>query len=276
MPGESAAADSQIREDGRTAAETGSGAVSESQPSAAPAARRGKNLVVTIGRQYGSGGREIGERLARLLGVAYYDKKLVTLAAEKSGFSAETFVHQNEKVPRGFAWLFSYASFTGMSHTAGVPLDDQLFVAQASAIRDIAREGSCVIVGRCADYVLDDMRDELDVVDVFLHSTDEARVARVARRNGLTPEEARDRIKQIAPRRAAYYERYTDRKWGDVSNFDLCMNTALVDPEGAARTIVDYLVARRYITRAELPLCPGEPRDLGEEDLYQAFPEEKI
>lgn len=222
-----------------------------------------KNLVVTIGRQYGSGGREIGERLARLLGVAYYDKKLVFQAAQKSGFSMEAFVKQDESVPRGLAWLFSYSS-KGFITNGGIPLDDQLFIAQASAIKDIAREHSCVIVGRCADYVLEDMHDELNVVDVFLHSTEEARIERIARRNGLTAEAAAERLKQIAPRRANYYERYTDRKWGDLHNFDLSMNSAGVDPQAAAQTIVEYLVARGHVSLDELPLDPNEPRDTGE------------
>lgn len=220
---------------------------------------RRKNLVVTIGRQYGSGGREIGENLARLLGVAYYDKKLVLEAAEKSGFSTEAFVKQNESVPRGLAWLFSYSS-KGFMNSGGIPLDDQLFIAQANAIKDIARAGNCVIVGRCADYVLDDMHDELNIVDVFVRSTEEARLERIARRNDLTPEGARERLKQIAPRRANYYERYTGRKWGDLNHFDVVMNTAWLEPAAAAQVLVEYLVARGYITRDELPLDPNEPR----------------
>ncbi len=96
-------------------------------------------------------------------------------------------------------------------NSGGIPLDDQLFIAQANAIKDIARAGNCVIVGRCADYVLDDMHDELNIVDVFVRSTEEARLERIARRNDLTPEGARERLKQIAPRRANYYERYTGR-----------------------------------------------------------------
>lgn len=206
------------------------------------------NLVVTIGRQYGSGGREVGECLARLLGVAYYDKELVLKAAERSGFSMEAFVKQNEELPRGLAWLFSYSS-KGVVSPSGIPLDDQLFIAQANAIKDIARAHSCVIVGRCADYVLEDMHDELSVVDIFMHSTDEARLERVARRNNLTPDQARDRIKQIQPRRANYYERYTDRKWADSHNFDLCMNTAGIEAEAAAQAVVEYLVARGLVQR---------------------------
>lgn len=204
-----------------------------------------ENLVVTIGRQYGSGGREIGELLANRLGIGFYDKKLVLEAAERSGFSTEAFVKQDESAPRGLAWLFSYSSKGFMNHS-GIPLDDQLFIAQANAIKDIAHQGSCVIVGRCADYVLEDLHDELDVVDVFLHSTEEARVRRIARRNDLTPDEARARLKQIAPRRANYYERYTGRKWGDLHHFDLTMSTALLEPSAAAEVIVGYLRARGY------------------------------
>lgn len=242
--------------------------MSQNTPATAPApvaeadGTARKNLVVTIGRQYGSGGREIGERLACLLGVAYYDKKLVYKAAEKSGFSMEAFMKQDEEVPRGLAWLFSYSSKGFVSNNGGIPLDDQLFIAQAQAIKDIAHQSSCVIVGRCADYVLEDLHDELNVVDVFLHSTDEARLERIARRNGLSLADATARMKQIAPRRANYYERYTDRKWGDLHNFDLTMNTAHLDADAAARAIVEYLVARGFVTWDELPLDPAEPRNV--------------
>lgn len=249
---------------GKNATQTTDGAQTENTPAGAKAPvatgtdGRRKNLVVTIGRQYGSGGREIGENLARLLGVPCYDKKLVLEAAERSGFSTEAFVKQNESVPRGLAWLFSYSS-KGFMNSGGIPLDDQLFIAQANAIKDIARAGDCVIVGRCADYVLDDMHDELNIVDVFVRSTEEARLERIARRNNLTPEGARDRMKQIAPRRANYYERYTGRKWGDLNHFDIVMNTAWLEPAAAAQVLVEYLVARGYVTRDELPLDSGEP-----------------
>lgn len=223
-----------------------------------------KNLVVTIGRQYGSGGREIGSTLAKHLGVAYYDKKLVFLAAQESGFSVEAFNKQDEKVARGLSWLFSYSPNTVMTD-GGIPLDDQLFIAQANAIKSIARTHSCVIVGRCADYVLDDMRDEVDVVDVFIISDEEARVRRIARRNDLSIDAARARIKQISPRRANYYERYTDRKWADPNNFDLTFNSAHLCADGAADVIVSYLVGRGLITYDQLPLDPAEPRDLGED-----------
>ncbi|MBS5451759.1 MAG: cytidylate kinase-like family protein [Coriobacteriia bacterium] len=225
-----------------------------------------KNVVVTIGRQYGSGGREIGSTLACQLGVAYYDKKLVFLAAETSGYSTEAFLRQDEEVPRGLSWLFSYAPH-GLLSEGGIPLDDQLFIAQANAIKHIAREHSCVIVGRCADYVLDDIRDEIDVVNVFVLSDEQARAERIARRNNLSLDKARARLKQISPRRANYYERYTDRKWADPHNFDLTINSAHLDAAGAADVIVSYLVGRGLITRDELPLDPAEPRDLGEEPL---------
>lgn len=231
--------------------------------SPAPESSR-RNLVVTIGRQYGSGGREVGECLARLLGVAYYDKALVYKAAENSGFSVESFTKQNEKVPRGLAWLFSYSS-KGFVGANDIPIDDQLFIAQASTIKDIAHQHSCVIVGRCADYVLEDLHDEIDVVDIFVHADDDARPKRVARRNNLSLDEARDRIKQIAPSRAKYYERYTGRRWGDLHNFDLTLNTTNIDEAtAAAQIIVEYLVACGYVTRDQLPLDPNEPRDLGE------------
>jgi cytidylate kinase len=216
----------------------------------APAARIARpasttrNLVVTIGRQYGSGGREVGERLAQLLGVEYYDKKLVQRAAEESGFCTTAFEQQNEGSARGLGWLLSYASHGAVTTPGDMPLDDQLFVAQSKVIKNVALQGSCVVVGRCADYVLEDLHDRVDVVDIFVHAADEARVRRVARRNGLDEAAARARIAQIQPRRQRYYERYTGRKWGDLHNFDIVMNTVKIDDAvDAARIIVEYLVA---------------------------------
>lgn len=224
-----------------------------------------RNLVVTIGRQYGSGGREVGEELARMLGVAYYDKELVYKAAECSGFSVESFMKQNERVPRGLSWLFSYSS-KGFVNGNDIPLDDQLFIAQANAIKSIARQHSCVIVGRCADYVLEDMHDEIDVVNIFLHADEQARLARIARRNNLTPSEAQARFKEIAPRRAKYYERYTGKRWGDLRNFDLAFNTTHIPTaDAAAQIIVEFLASCGLVTRSELPLDPSEPRSLRQE-----------
>ena len=163
-------------------------------------------------------------------------------------------------MPRGLAWLFSYSS-KGFVSGGGIPLDDQLLHRPGQRHQGHRPRGhSCVIVGRCADYVLDDMHDELNIVDVFVRSTEEARLERIARRNDLTPEGARERLKQIAPRRANYYERYTGRKWGDLNHFDIVMNTAWLEPAAAAQVLVEYLVARGYITRDELPLDPNEPR----------------
>ena len=181
-----------------------------------------ERTIICISRQYGSGGREVGEMLAKDLGVAYYDKKLVYIAAEKSGYSPEAFVNQHEEVGRGFSWLLSYAPHS--MTIGGIPLDDQLFIAQANTIKDIAREHSCVIVGRCSDYIL---RDYDRCVSLFLHAPLERRVARIIRTENMDEAQARAAIARTDRRRADNYNYYTNQTWGYSDHYDLCIDTTL-------------------------------------------------
>ena len=194
------------------------------EPSTAP--------VVTIGRQFGAGGRAVGRLVAAGLGVPFYDRELLSLAAEQSGLSEAVFERHDEKpaeAPFFAAWSVPY-------HVAAQPLGQQVFFAQFEAIRAVAARGGCVIVGRCADFVLD---GRPNVLRVFLRAPLEKRLARIVGRDRIDEEAARKRLRAAEKDRAAYYDYFTDRKWGAVDTYDLCLNTTrFPSDEAVAETIV--------------------------------------
>ena len=167
------------------------------------------NTIITIARQYGSGGREVGQKLAQILGVKCYDRSLLSLAAEKSGLSVEALQHAEEKAASSL--LYTLVMSSNMYHSSvdhfNVPINDKLFCAQSEIIREIAEKESCVIVGRCADYVLS---EHTKLVKVFLYADFEERVKRICAEHSIPEAEARDKIVKTDKRRANYYNYYTD------------------------------------------------------------------
>ena len=195
-------------------------------------------LIITIGREYGSGGREIGELVAKRLGIAYYDKKIITLAAEKSGLSHE-FIELNEQRERGglFAHISGTTYSNGFFAAPYTPLlTESIFVAQSQVIRDIAGKESAVIVGRCADYVL---AGRSNTINVFIHAPMETRVNRIMALHGLSEADALKAIAQSDKERGNHYFRYTDKKWGKAQNYDVCINAALMGVEKTAEMLAD-------------------------------------
>ena len=194
-------------------------------------------LVITISRQYGSGGRAIGETLAARLGVSYYDKVLLQLAAERSGLSPEFIAKTEEQTTPSFLFSLSAATVTGASffYQYNIPVGDKAFFAQTAVIRELAAKESCVIVGRCADYVLTGHHERC--LRVFLHAPLEARIARIAADYKLSEKEAKDRIHRIDKGRASYYRHYTGSVWGEAKSYDLCVSTAVPGVEGTVDTI---------------------------------------
>ena len=195
-------------------------------------------LIITIGREYGSGGREIGKALAERLGISFYDKKIITLAAEKSGL-AEEFIAGNEQRVRGglmhsFTAPASYHSGFFANHY--LPLSENIFIAQAQVIRDIAAKESAVIVGRCADYILDGRQN---TINVFIHAPQEERVKRIMRLHNVDEATAIKEITRSDKERGNHYFRYTDMKWGKAQNYDLCVNSSLLGIEGTVEMIAD-------------------------------------
>ena len=191
-------------------------------------------LVITIAREYGSGGREIGERLAARLGIAYYDKVLLSKIADKSGMASEVVESLDEKNP-SFMFFNPSRFFAG---TFGDTLPGQIHAAEVELIRSLAQEKPSVMVGRCIDSLLD---EHSNVVRLFINAPLDDRIHRVMKRNDLNAEDALARIRHIDKERANYYRYMSDRKWGFAPNYDLCLNSAAVGIEGSVDMIVSFL-----------------------------------
>ncbi len=194
-----------------------------------------KRVIISIGREFGSGGRVIGRQLADRLGIDYYDKELMALAAKESGFGQEFFERADEKHSTFSAfsqWLNE--SFSTISRSENYMSNDSIFKMQAEAIQQLAQRGSCVIVGRCSDYIL---RNDERCLRVFLYAPLTDRIARVAKRMNLSEEKARALIEVEDKRRAEYYNFYSSKTWGKASTYDLCLNVSLFGEEGVIRLI---------------------------------------
>ena len=202
-------------------------------------------LIITIGREYGSGGRQIGELVAKTLGIAYYDKKLITLAAQKSGLSDEFIANNEQRVRSGFMQNLaaSAAYSSGFFSSQYLPLSESIFISEAQVIRDIAAKESAVIVGRCADYVLRDDPNAV-LVHLFVHAPMAARIRRESARTNTTPAEAEKRIRQVDKERAAYYNFFSSKRWGDAQGYDLCVNTDGLEISDVAKLVLRYLELR--------------------------------
>lgn len=176
-----------------------------------------KNFVITISREYGSGGRLIGEELAKRLNIGFYDKEMINLLMEESGFTRETIEEWREKKTSSFLYNL-YMS------TQERPLSDQIYLAKTKVVNDLADKGSCVIVGNCADYIL---RDRDNVLSFFIYAPMEERMERVRTVYGENPENSQFFVKKIDKQRSDYYNHFTMNRFGDYKNFDACLNTTV-------------------------------------------------
>ena len=192
--------------------------------------------IITISRQYGSGGRLIAQRLSEKLGIPFYDRALIEMAAKESGYEAELFEHIGEQ--HNSNWFYNLSLFGNSTAMQDLPLNDKIFLAQASVIRKVADEGSCVIVGRCADYVL---RDRKDCVNVFIHSDLTSRIKRATEQYGLSPVKAGDEINKIDKQRATYYRYYSEKKWGRAENYDLSVYSDGIGLEACTDLILSFV-----------------------------------
>ena len=188
--------------------------------------------IITISREFGSGGRYIGEMLAKKLGIAYYDKEIIQKVAEKSGFAKE-FIEKNGEYASSKS-IFSYAFASRDS--SGLSTDDFIFMVQREVIKEIAEKESCVIVGRCADYFLED-RD--DVLNVFIYGDQPEKLARITRLYDKTEKEALAMMKDMDKKRSINYQYCTDQKWGDRHNYDLSLNSSTFGYEGCVDIIAE-------------------------------------
>ena len=197
-----------------------------------------EKLVITIGRQYGSGGREVGHKLAELLGCKCYDQDLIVMAAKRSGISEEALALADEQASSSL--LYTLAMGASMIYTSttpmAVPINDALFIAQSEIIRELSETETCVIVGRCADYILEE-RD--DCLHVFIHADKEIRAKRIVEKYGETPDVPEKRLNDKDKKRRNNYKYYTDREWGMSQNYDISLDSGALGLEKCADIIVD-------------------------------------
>lgn len=199
-----------------------------------------KKAIITISRQFGSGGREVGKKLAEKLHIPFYDKELIELAAKESGIDPELFEENDERTSRGFQ-LLNTIGFTLGSPITGISemsLSDRMFLIQTEMIEQIAEKGPCVIVGRCADYIL---AERSDVLNVYIHANIRDRIERAQHDYEVDERDVEGSIKKTDKRRANYYNYYTDRKWGRAENYDVCLNTSTFGIDHTVDIILNLL-----------------------------------
>ncbi len=191
--------------------------------------------MITISRQYGTGGHDIGEKLAEKLGLPFYDKDIIAIASKESRFGERAFEAAEETATTALGYALSNRSNRSLY---GMPLNDQLFMVQAGVIRNVADRGPAVFVGRCADYVLDGYKE---AINIFLQANPDARIKTVMERDRLTAREAEAKIKRLDKSRATYYNYYTDRKWSDLGNYDIVLNVSHLTTEEAADLLCTFI-----------------------------------
>ncbi len=200
----------------------------------------GEKTIYAIGRQFGSGGRAIGRKLAEHLKIPYYDKELLSIAAKDSGLSESLFHNADEKPTSSLLYsiaMGNYPMATGALGFNEMPLNDQLFLIQSNTIKRIAEKGSCVIIGRCADFVL---RDNPNAISIFIHAPLAARVERAVNVYEIDADKAEDICLKNDKTRANFYNYYSDTKWGMCRTYDLSLDSASLGIEGCIEMILKY------------------------------------
>lgn len=200
--------------------------------------------IITIGRQAGSGGKEIGQKLAAKLGVKCYDKELLERAAKESGMCEELFENHDEKPTRSFLYSLVMDTYSyGYSSSAfpEMPISHKVFLAQFDAIKKIAEEGPCVIVGRCADYALEE-RD--NCLNLFMNGPLDKRVERICRVRDMSPAKAKEMILKTDKQRASYYNYYSNKKWGDANSYDMCINSHMLGVDGTVELLAQIVALK--------------------------------
>lgn len=193
--------------------------------------------IITISRAFGSGGHTIGKQVAERLGIPFYDKELVDAVAKESGFHADFIKEAGEYASVTSSFLFNIAVSPHPSAALNtMSMSDQLFVYQTNVIRDLAEKGPCVIVGRCADYIL---KDREDCLHVFIHADMAYRADRIVRLYGQTKQSPEKRLNDKDNKRRVYYKHYTNRTWGDAQNYHICLNSGLIGIDKCVDIITD-------------------------------------
>ncbi|MGN0441840.1 MAG: AAA family ATPase [Acutalibacteraceae bacterium] len=196
--------------------------------------------IITIGRQFGSGGRELGKAVADKLGIKYYDKELISLAAKESGYNPEIFENVDERATNSLLYSLSMGIYNlgnGYAPMRDMPVNDQLYLLQHKIIRELAAE-PCVIVGRCADYIL---RNNKNLLRIFVYAHLKDRVQNAIKIHKVPENKAESTVKKTDKTRANYYNFYSNQKWGAVENYDLCLNTSTISRENAIKIVCNIV-----------------------------------
>ena len=201
------------------------------------------NTIITIGRQFGSGGREIGEMVADHFGIKCYDKELLSRAAKESGFCEEMIQNHDERPTNSFLYnlvMDTYSFGYNSSSFVDMPISHKVFLAQFDTIKKIAKEEPCIIVGRCADYALSDFPN---VLNLFIYGDEECKIKRIRERfSDITSnEKAREMMIKKDKQRQSYYNYYSSKKWGRADSYDLCINSSILGIEGTVKLIIQYV-----------------------------------
>lgn len=201
------------------------------------------NTIITIGRQFGSGGREIGEKLANHFGIKYYDKELLTRAAKESGFCEEMMHNHDERPTNSFLYnlvMDTYSFGYNSSAFVDMPISHKVFLAQFDTIKKIADEGPCVIVGRCADYALSEYKNCLHI---FIHADEQSKIKHIMNKydDVTTEQKARDMMIKKDKQRQSYYNYYSSKKWGRADSYDLSINSSILGEDGTVKFLIQYI-----------------------------------
>lgn len=199
--------------------------------------------VITIGREFGSGGHEIGQTLANDLGIKCYDKELLELAAKQSGLCEELFANHDEKPTNSFLYSLVMDTYS-LGYTTSyvdMPINHKVFLAQFDAIKDLGERESCVIVGRCADYALE---NNPYAISIWIKASMDYRVGRIKKLYELSDSKAADMIQKTDKRRSSYYNYYTSKKWGEAKGYDLCIDSGKIGIEGSIELIKKFIEMR--------------------------------
>lgn len=199
------------------------------------------NTIITIGRQFGSAGREIGELVAKAYGIPFYDKELLTRAAKESGFCEEMLQNHDERPTNSFLYnlvMDTYSFGYNSNSYSEMPISHKVFLAQFDTIKKIASEGPCVIVGRCADYALQDLDN---VVNLFIFGEEKTKISRIMEKYSLSEKTARDTMIKKDKQRQSYYNYYSTKKWGRADSYDLCINSSKLTINGCVELIKQYV-----------------------------------
>ncbi|MBQ3920267.1 MAG: cytidylate kinase-like family protein [Oscillospiraceae bacterium] len=199
-----------------------------------------KTRIITIGRRFGSGGRLIGKALADKLGIAFFDRMLITEAAKESGL-CDSFIESFEQTPTSSLLYSLVMNAQNGGFYMGKPVELMAYEAQINAVRSAAAGGECVIVGRCADYIL---KDDYDVASVFITASPEYRAKAVAEREGISVKDAAAKIVRMDKARASYHNYHAETKWGAADSYELCINSEKLSEQQAADLIAAYLEMR--------------------------------